>query len=588
MFISQAGNGELGSMKRESFLGITSSKENGGRVELIGNTKEEIERNLIKNQSEIEQNLEVVMAYYMMNHFNKEALDPTMSTYYASMARLSDYESKYSDKPGMGGRFKNLKDYLESQKDLIVLGKRKNLSGKDSLGIQGVNGKSKITADDVLSTVSHNAAAYTLGFNVLADVKNLLVNTLQIQSFAVANSIIGARKFYGLGDVNKSVALYTSNPKLAMALSSQYKTAGMDRSDLSNKQRHFESKNQLVSDHWLYINQFGGDYLIRTLSLMAHMNKKGVLDAYSLDKDGKLVYDETKDARLYTDGKITENGKLIKMELLKNMKAEGTFFGEVSLESKLPRAFDEQLRNASKAITDKFIMGGAYDDATRMNLDAISIGRAFAMFKKYLSDKARNLYMEGQYSSTIGDYEVKDIELDGEIKKDVVFEGDYMEGLVQSVMGIYREARAIEKDGKYNNLVEMWQGQDDIRKMNLARLGHDAAFALIFLSIMPALMGDDDEDNNNFWRAMMSSPLGKTMNHSVLDLMSTYRPGEYFGALSEPFYALNWLGRASSLIAATCKMDVNEMDRYAAQTFGTYKTVKTLKNAISGDSSSKK
>ena len=588
MFISQAGNGELGSMKRESFLGITSSKENGGRVELIGNTKEEIERNLIKNQSEIEQNLEVVMAYYMMNHFNKEALDPTMSTYYASMALLSDYESKYSDKPGMGGRFKNLKDYLESQKDLIVLGKRKNLSGKDSLGIQGVNGKSKITADDVLSTVSHNAAAYTLGFNVLADVKNLLVNTLQIQSFAVANSIIGARKFYGLGDVNKSVALYTSNPKLAMALSSQYKTAGMDRSDLSNKQRHFESKNQLVSDHWLYINQFGGDYLIRTLSLMAHMNKKGVLDAYSLDKDGKLVYDETKDARLYTDGKITENGKLIKMELLKNMKAEGTFFGEVSLESKLPRAFDEQLRNASKAITDKFIMGGAYDDATRMNLDAISIGRAFAMFKKYLSDKARNLYMEGQYSSTIGDYEVKDIELDGEIKKDVVFEGDYMEGLVQSVMGIYREARAIEKDGKYNNLVEMWQGQDDIRKMNLARLGHDAAFALIFLSIMPALMGDDDEDNNNFWRAMMSSPLGKTMNHSVLDLMSTYRPGEYFGALSEPFYALNWLGRASSLIAATCKMDVNEMDRYAAQTFGTYKTVKTLKNAISGDSSSKK
>lgn len=583
MFMYQMGNTELGSADRMNMIGLFSNKEMNDRLEISGRTADEIDSSIKKNSSEVEQNLEVLMAYFMMNHFNKEALDPTMTTYYASQALLLNYESKFSDDPDNGGRMKNTREYLRRMNELVVKGKRRTLSGKDALQVQGKNANYKITADDALNSVGALSAVSIMGGNVFADTKNLLVGVLQLQSFAAANSLAGAKNFYGEKDIARAISTYTTNPRLAIALSNQYKMAGMDRSNFVNNQRHFITKNNVVSDHWLYIGQFGGDYLVRTLSLMAHMNKKGVLDAYSLDKEGKLVYDETKDARLYENGKITEEGKLIKMELLKNMKNEGLYDGPVDLDAKLPMAFDNRLRNSVKTITDKFIMGGAYDDATKVNLDAYSIGRMFLMFKRYILDKAQNLYAEGYESKAIGDYKVKEVTVDGQTEQIVDFEGDYMEGLVQSIMGIYRNCREIGKDKQYGNLVEMWKDQKDIRRMNLSRFAHDAALSAIFLALMPALLDDEDENHNGYWSSMMSSPIGKTMNYSFIDLMSSYRPDEYFGALNEPFFALQHLEKTAKFMAATVQMDTEQMDKQAEKTFGLYKTTKYIKKSITGE-----
>ena len=587
-FSGQMGDTDLGSNSRSNKIGLRVNKSEGGRFELDGVTKEEIAESLKRNQSEVEQNIEVLMAYFMMNQFNKQALDKTMVDYYTAQTMLSEYEKRYSDDPTVGGRMKGVRSYLKKFNDLIVKGKRVALSGKDAIVLEGKNGNVALTADDAMRTFTGFAATSMIAGSVLADTKNLMVGALQLQSVAVSNSIAGAENFYGAPDAAKAVSLYTTNLKLAVAISNQYKIAGRDRSAFVNNPRHFITHKPLVSDHWLYIGQFGGDYLIRTLSMLAHMSKKGVLDAHTLDKDGKLVYDETKDQRMYKDGKITEDGKLIKMQLLTKMKEEGLYDGKISLDAKLPMAFDNKLRNSAKMYTDKFIMGGSYDDATKTPLDAYSIGSMFNLFKRYLHDKAQNLYLKGGYSESIGDYVVKDLTLDGETSREVDFQGEYMEGLIQSMMGIYRNAREIGSNKKYHSLTEMWNGQDDIRKVNLTRFAYDSALASAFFMVFPALFGDDDEDSNEYWRSMMDSPIGRSMNYSMVDLMSTYSPVEYFSALKEPFYAITHTGKVANFIAASCKMDVNQMDREAERSIGIYKTAKLIKNTISGDDNSKK
>jgi hypothetical protein len=583
IFANQLGEGNFGSTNRMSKIGITEDSASQN-VKIIGSTKEEVENSLNKNKSQVEQNLEVVMAYFMMNHYQKQEIDKINSTYYAAQTLMHNYEQKHTDSPDKG-RLTNLRDYMRRTQKFNVLGHRQKIKG----GIE-VNTGSKIVkvgVDDGLRMLGAGTAMGILGGNILADFKNLMTNTLTIQSFAVSNSLAGAKNFYGLGDVNKAIAKYSSNPRLALALSYQYKMAGMDRSNLLNNERHFSTKKYLLSDRMLYMGQFAGDYLIRTLSLMAHMNKKGVLDAYTVDKEGNLIYDETKDQRLYENGKLTEDGKLLKIELLKNMKAEGVYDGEISVDARLPRAFDNRLRESVKTITDKFITGGAYDDATALTLDAYSIGNMFTMFSKYLFDKAQNLYKKGYESSAIGDYVIKDVQVDDVTQKHVVFEGEYMEGLVQSLMGIYRETRKLSRDGEYSSLVDMWKKQDDIRKMNIMRAGHDGAIACMFLAILPALFNDDDDDHNNWWRAMMDSPVGKSMNYSMLDLVSQYSPGEYYTKLKEPFFAIGQMGKYSQFIAAACGMDVDQMDRAAEKAFGLYKTEQLITGNLSSGKSKK-
>jgi len=575
IFSNQLGDSYLGSVDRMSKIGLFIDN---GAIKVFGSTEQEIKSSIEANENQVEKNLEVVMAYYMMNHYQKQEVDKTNAVYYAAQTLMHNYESKHSDQ-STEGRLTNLREYMRKMAKFNVLGQRERMKG----GLK-VNTGSKVVDvkyDDMIRMTGAATSVGVLGGNILADFKNLMTNTLTLQSFAVSNSIAGAKNFYGLGDVNKAIALYSTNPKLAIALAFQYKMAGMDRSNLLNNERHFKTKKYLFSDRMLYMGQFAGDYLIRTLSMMAHMNKKGVLDAYSLDKEGNLVYDETKDARIYKEGKMTEDGKLLKVELLKNMQNEGVYDGDVSVDAKLPRAFDNRLRDSVKTITDKFITGGAYDDATALTLDAHSIGTMFTMFSKYLFDKAQNLYKEGYESSAIGDYIIKDVTIDNVTKKNVVFEGEYMEGLIQSVMGIYREARKTFQGVEYDGLIDMWKKQKDIRKMNISRVLHDAAISSMFLAILPALFNNDDENQNQYWRSLMSSPIGKSMNYSMLDLISGYSPNEYYSKAKEPFFAITQAGKYAEFIAASCSLDVDQMDKAAEKAFGLYKTSQVLTGNLS-------
>ena len=581
-FLFQAGNSPFGSAERMNSIGIYLDKSTG-KVTLNGVTPDEIKKNLSINESDVEQNLEVVMAYFIMNHEQKTALDKTQSVYLAAQTLLHIYEAKSNDDP-LGGKMKNLREFMRDMNKFIVMGERKNLGN-----LIEINGKS-IKVDDVISVTGGILASSVLWFNVFADTKNMLLNTLMLQSFAFTNTITGSKSLYGEKDVAKSVASLSTNPMLAKALSWQYKMAGMDRSNLLNNPRHLETTKAVLDTRHGYFGQFLGDYGIRTLSLMAHMNKKGVLDAHSLDKDGSLIYDETKDARMYTNGKITENGKLIKMELLKNMKEEGLFNGEVSLDSKLPQAFDNRLRDSIKTISDKFITGGAYDDATALNLEAGSIGKAFAVFKRYLPDKIQNLYLKGSKSSAIVDYVVKDITIDGETKATVVTEGMYMEGLVQSIAGLWVEARKhLSGSGEYKNLSEMFKGQEDIRRANLVRVTHDLIIANLFLSLLPIMFGSDDmtAEEKNHWNEVMGSPLGKSINYSFQDMINPYKPNDYFKALENPFFALTALSKHAEFFPALLGTTEGALDKWAEKNLGAYKSIEAISGNLSGTKSDK-
>ena len=580
-FLFQAGNSPFGSAERMNKIGLYMDNSTG-KITINGVTPEEIQKSLKTNQDEVEQNLEVVMAYFTMNHHQKTELDKTQNMYLAAQTILHNYEAKASDNP-LDGRLTNLRAYMRDMNDFIVMGKRKRINSAIKIG------NVKIQVDDIINVAGSTTAAAVLFFNVFADFKNLSLNSLMFQALAFSHTAAGAKGLYGEKDAFKALGTISTNPMLAKALSWQYKMAGMDRSNLLNNPRHLPTTKAVLDTRHGYFGQFIGDYGIRTASLLAYMNNKGVLDAHRLNKDGDLIYDETKDARMYKDGKLTENGKLIKMELLKNMKEQGIFFGKVDLDSKLPQAFDNDLRDSIKTISDKFITGGAYDDATALNLEAHSIGKMFAVFKRYLPDKLQNFYLKGNENPAIFDYVVKDVEIGGETKATVVKEHMYIEGMVQSIAGLWSEARKISASGDYKTISEMWKNQKDIRRINLIRVTHDIIFANIMLSVLPILFGDDEmtEEERRHASEVMSSPIGKAFNYSIQDMINPYKPNDYFNAIAEPFFALTALKKQLEVFPALLGTTEGALDKWAEKNLGFYKSIEAVSGNLSGTKSDK-
>jgi len=79
----------------------------------------------------------------------------------------------------------------------------------------------------------------------------------------------------------------------------------------------------------------------------------------------------------------------------------------------------------------------------------------------------------------------------------------------------------------------------------------------------------------------MSSPIGKSMNYSMLDLISGYSPNEYYSKAKEPFFAITQAGKYAEFIAASCSLDVDQMDKAAEKAFGLYKTSQVLTGNLS-------
>ena len=443
----------------------------------------------------------------------------------------------------------------------IVKNKREGIG----MGIPVGSGK-KVKIDDIIYTTNGLVSFGIMGGNIYADTVNFMSNALSISSLAYGQQVNkwmgGDTDFFNWGDLMKAAKVAATNPTLVWKLVEQYRFAQMDHKDMLHRKGLQKTKKRfaLFQTNWLFGLNFAGDYSNRAIVLMAQMEHDGVLDAYSVNADGKLHYDEKKDPR---DIRIR---KRIKEELIRE--------GIQDKDQPLQQAYDSRLKNRVKTIADKYVTG-SYDAETDRLMNAHILGKTFSMFKKYAFDKVENMFQRGHMNDAMGKYVVTEIDdpfSPGEKTTEVIWQDRFVEGTLISIFAILGEAKRVS-NLPMSEYHKIWTDQEPARKENIIRITHDLAIIAGIIQVLPFLMGGEDDEDNDKWDRLRDSRLWRSVEYSAKDLIWGGNPNEYFRALGDPFVTIVQLKRYAGLVESFFTMESSKMDKAARKTFGLYRSV---------------
>lgn len=173
----------------------------------------------------------------------------------------------------------------------------------------------------------------------------------------------------------------------------------------------------------LFITATWPDFIHRTAMLVAHLKEIGAYEAYSLDEEGVLQYDMTKDKRFdiylkYKDdiSKIPDKDidtynkqYTLYMEMLKDfeiagkVKQDGSKYVEGDL---LPEALSPRLQNNLKVVADKLY--GNYDKETKSLMQEQLLGSLFFQFKTFPLERLSQWFKSPTHINDIEWVQVKD------------------------------------------------------------------------------------------------------------------------------------------------------------------------------------
>jgi hypothetical protein len=541
MFAWQAGSSTLGSEQRQKMLGLRTN-ESG---ELI------MRENGLKDNRGIEKNLEVIMNYFVMNQIMKQEMDDIMPEYMASKTLLYNYDNS------KGLKYKNTIDYIDKTTDFLIKQQRQGIGVSVPLP-----GNRSVAVDNIVNNANGLVSFGIMGGNIYADTVNFMANALQAASFAWGQTLNKGSEFFNWKNIAVAVKVATTNPELMWKLIRQYRFAQMDNQDLihakwlQKSQKHFA----LFQSNWLFSLNFAGDYINRAIVLMAQMDKDGVLSAYSVGKDGELIYDVKKDTR---DAKVK---KKIKDELVRE--------GVQDEDEPLQRAYDSRLRTRVKTIADKYITGSYDQDVNRL-LNSHVLGKMFSMFKKYAFDKIENTFQRGQWNEALGNYVITEIDdpfVPGDKKMEVIWQERFVEGTIMSIFAMLNEAKRITELSP-GELHTIWTGQEPQRKENIIRLAHDLMLVTAIIKVLPFLVGGLDDEEDSTMEQFMDTRLWKSVEFGFMDLLYGTNPNEYFRALADPFVTIVQMERYFQFIQSWFSGESTKMHNAARKSFGAYRTI---------------
>jgi len=309
-------------------------------------------------------------------------------------------------------------------------------------------------------------------------------NAVSAKSVFNANKVIWGQtlghygdSFAGKGDL----ADYT----MCEALNKVYGFANEDLNrtvENSTNQRKGYVQN---ASRYMYIANSAPDFFNRLTLFIAKMMEDGCWEAHTLNADGTLNYDFTKDKR-FSELKLDSDGYIIKPTSQKGLEQLGLYRAMaedferepntqliymVNGEEKLKpfsRAYTIKQRNSIKEVSD--LAYGFYDHEAKSLIDHKFIGLVWKQFMTFWTAKVQLWFrgkplspgdntsqgrfvqrtengeklwrrIEEQGNGTIIVYEVPDSELRpeevGKLEPCLGWQGDYSEGLVYSIMGAF-------------------------------------------------------------------------------------------------------------------------------------------------------
>lgn len=383
----------------------------------------------------------------------------------------------------------------------------------------------------VLAVMKSAFSTLTLGLSVRSFLREILQGTwigLSRSGVEVIDGVNMKTYIKGATHVIQEAHKNITNVSLLQQLNALY---GMANYSLNNIP-YMRKSNFLGIRNWssdtLFLTASSPDFQHRMAILVAKMMGDGCWEAHSLDENGNLKYDMSKDERfkIYLSGDTSNEQYLYQKALYDAYLEEWNRIGytkedgtPLQANDPLPQAYPPKEGQRLKNHAD--LLYGHYDDESRSLLNDMFLGSLFMQYKTYVTAKMEQWTMKPgvyntehikqQYDETTGEelwmiteYPEEDqtgipsrrIVKKSEVKEGdlaqpyMTWQGDPMEGIAQGMWGFIKTIW----NRDWTELDKMWK--DPKRRADLILGLHDLIFmsviALLLKLLFGKLIGEDD------------------------------------------------------------------------------------------------
>ncbi|MCD8207239.1 MAG: hypothetical protein LUD72_04795, partial [Bacteroidales bacterium] len=251
----------------------------------------------------------------------------------------------------------------------------------------------------------------------------------------------------------------------------------------------------LNAENWAYWTLRAPDYLNRMVLFIARMHHDGTYNAYSLNEDGRLVYDWRKDERFSalakndtSDPKYKEQRSLY-MSMIRAFNMENTT-RQLAYTDDLPDAYTAEQIRSIKTLGESIY--GAYDQSAKAKYENCAIGRNFMFFSTWMNGMVNTYWKKPQVSQSELNLE-QETDYNGnklyfEQNGNITTEDTgvpvlkYVPVMVQGVLNTFGNAISELYHGGWSNFSETWKKDiwgNPINRRNLKRAMTDLMVALM-------------------------------------------------------------------------------------------------------------
>lgn len=364
-------------------------------------------------------------------------------------------------------------------------------------------------------------------------------------------------------DVAKAYAyVWTHSSSNAMAqnllskLCLRYRISNTDVGRIAEKAK--TGRNGLLNyENWLYSTLRGPDFLNRMTLFVARCIHDGAWEALSLDADGNLKYDWTKDERF----KALKYGVKDSVEY---KKAKALYFSRIkeynedhpdkpiAMTDDLPEPYSMKMINAIKGLGDNIY--GAYDKSKKGMNEFASYGVLFGSFSTWMNGIVNNYFMDTQKNGFTGLKMEQQLDENGnklffdeygnQVTEDTgmpVYKNVPL--IVQGILPTIRDIVNLVRDDGIQAAKDYIKG-NQVAKANVMKLTSDALMWLLLAALFKLLLSPAYKEHkkhaadNPVLVNLISELLYKSSSRSYDQYKGPVNVLQFFGEnMNPPFYS---------------------------------------------------
>lgn len=424
------------------------------------------------------------------------------------------------------------------------------------------------------------------------DISLIIRKPDQKESFTFKHFISAIKLVFG------DLVHFSDKPTLCSALNELYGINDMDMNTYVN--RISTAKKGIWNiENFLFKFASRPDFYNRMTIFTSQMMGDGCLDAHHIDKDGRLVYDWTKDLRFSKFAEAVKNGNPHSMdpevaeqrsryyaiaqqfvnEHVRNSDGE-LFKLDMNNPQPLPRAYTNKQAESMKSLGDNIY--GYYSHEKKSLIMSTCVGSLWLQFRTYWSGK-KNQYLapggvklQGNWEHYVENgekyyYQINNNGVvlynepplpESEMKKRnlpliapvIQWKGQWQEGILLTLSDLAnnmwnKKSFKAGWDAKFGDNVDPYLRK--VYKNNMQQLAYDFMMFAVIGSILGALLGDwlDKLKNENKQNRDFTTGLGiAAANVAVMSVKNSFLDFNFFTSIADPFgqwtpFAIDWGGK---------------------------------------------